>query len=190
MEFESIRPVLSGVAGGIIATWLTSRWSRRLPSRHNGKSRDALLRQHRPAIWTANTLFFLGLIFGVALYRIGGFDHTDWRPLGLGFGLASVLPLLAIFIVSILSGRDPRGGIRCLLIWPGHASLGYLRFTWRRLGCFCVCTCQPWHLTIHSSRRHFAARPNSGVSCYEQQFSVLSNNQYPMGRDAWGGNAA
>lgn len=84
----------------------------------------------------------------------------------------------------------PAGGIRCLLIWPGHASLGYLRFTWRRLGCFCVCTCQPWHLTIHSSRRHFAARPNSGVSCYEQQFSVLSNNQYPMGRDAWGGNAA
>lgn len=105
MEFESIRPVLSGVAGGIIATWLTSRWSRRLPSRHNGKSRDSLLRQHRPAIWTANTLFFLGLIFGVALYRIGGFDNTDWRPLGLGFGLASVLPLLAIFIVSILSGE-------------------------------------------------------------------------------------
>jgi hypothetical protein len=108
MEFESIRPVLSGVAGGIIATWLTSRWSRRLPSRHNGKSRDLLLRRHRPAIWTANALFFLGLVFGVALYRIGGFDSTDWRPLGLGFGLASVLPLLAIFVVSILSGRSPR----------------------------------------------------------------------------------
>ena len=76
MEFESIRPVLSGVAGGIIATWLTSRWARRLPSTHNGKSRHALLRQHRPAIWTANTLFFLGLFLGVALYRIGGFDST------------------------------------------------------------------------------------------------------------------
>ena len=110
MEFESIRPVLSGVAGGIIATWLTSRWSRRLPSRHNGKSRDTLLRQHRPAVWTANTLFFAGLVFGVLLYRIGGFDSSDWRPLGLSFGLASVLPLIAIFAVSIISGRDPREG--------------------------------------------------------------------------------
>lgn len=130
MEFESIRPVLSGVAGGIIATWLTSRWSRRLPSRHNGKSRDALLRQNRPAIWTANTLFFLGLIFGVALYRIGGFDNTDWRPLGLGFGLASVLPLLAIFIVSILSGRDPRAGYvafsfgQGMPLWATYGLLG------------------------------------------------------------------
>lgn len=130
MEFESIRPVLSGVAGGIIATWLTSRWSRRLTSRHNGKSRDALLRQHRPAIWTANTLFFLGLIFGVALYRIGGFDNSDWRPLGLGFGLASVLPLLAIFIVSILSGRDPRAGYvafsfgQGMSLWATYGLLG------------------------------------------------------------------
>jgi len=130
MEFESIRPVLSGVAGGIIATWLTSHWSRRLPSRHNGKSRDALLRQHRPAIWTANTLFFLGLIFGIALYRVGGFDNTDWRPLGLGFGLASVLPLLAIFIVSILSGRDPRAGYvafsfgQGMPLWATYGLLG------------------------------------------------------------------
>lgn len=108
MEFSSLSPVLSGVAGGIIATWLTSHWSRRLPSRHNGKSRALLLRQHRPAIWTANTLFFLGLIFGVALYRVGGFENTDWRPLGLGFGLASVLPLLAILAVSVICGRDPR----------------------------------------------------------------------------------
>jgi hypothetical protein len=108
MDFESVRPVLSGVAGGIIATWLTSRWSRRLPPRHNGRSRDALVRQHRPAIWTANALFFIGLVFGVGLYRMGGFDSADWRPVGLGFGLASIFALLAIFAVSIFSGRDPR----------------------------------------------------------------------------------
>ena len=130
MEIESLRPVLSGVAGGIIATWLTSRWSRRLPSSHNGKSRGALLRQHRPAIWTANTLFFIGLIVGVALYQIAGFESTDWRPLGLGFGLASVMPLLAIFVVSIISGRDPRGAYvafsfgQGMPLWATYGLLG------------------------------------------------------------------
>src|SRR5688572_23666638 len=76
MEFDSIRPVISGVVGGIIATWLTSRWARNLPASYNGRSRDVLLRQHRPAIWTANVLFFVGLCFGVALYRIGSFANT------------------------------------------------------------------------------------------------------------------
>lgn len=108
MEFESIRPVLSGVIGGVIATWLTSRWARNLPDDYNFKSRDTLLRQHRPAIWTANVLFFAGLCFGVALYRIGGYANTDWRPLLFGFGLASVLPLLALALVSVASGRSTK----------------------------------------------------------------------------------
>lgn len=51
-------------------------------------------------------MFFVGLCFGVALYRIGGFGNTDWRPLLWGFGLASVLPLLALALVSLASGRS------------------------------------------------------------------------------------
>jgi hypothetical protein len=108
MEFDSIRPVISGVIGGVIATWLTSRWARKLPTSYNRKSRSALLKQHRPAIWTANIVFFAGLVFGVALYRIGGFANTDWRPLLWGFGLASVLPLLALAVVSFISGRSAK----------------------------------------------------------------------------------
>ncbi len=106
MEFDSIRPAISGVIGGIIATWLTSRWARNLPSHYQGWSRAYLLRRHRPAIWTANALFFIGLCCGIALYPMGGFANTDWRPLLLGFGLASVLPLLALAVVSLLSGRN------------------------------------------------------------------------------------
>jgi len=108
MEFDSIRPVISGVIGGVIATWLTSRWARNLPATYNSKSRGTLLKLHRPAIWTANILFFVGLCFGVALYRIGGFANTDWRPLLWGFGLASVLPLLALAAISLVSGRSVR----------------------------------------------------------------------------------
>ena len=48
----------------------------------------------------------------------------------LGFGLASVLPLLAIFIVSILSGRDPREGYvafsfgQGMPLWATYGLLG------------------------------------------------------------------
>ncbi len=108
MDFDSIRPILSGVAGGIIATWLTVRWSRNLPQEYNHKSKDVLFHQHRFSIWTANILFILGLFFGVALYDIGGYANTDWRPLGLGFGLASVLPLLSIGLISLTTGRNPK----------------------------------------------------------------------------------
>ena len=108
MEFDSIRPIISGILGGIIATWLTSRWARRLPASYNQKSRDVLLKQNRAAVWTANGLFLAGLCFGIALYRIGGYANTDWRPLLWGFGLASVLPLLALALVSVACGRNPR----------------------------------------------------------------------------------
>jgi len=105
MEFDSIRPVISGVVGGLIATWLASRLARNLPATYNGRSRQQLLQKHRPAIWTANALFFVGLCSGLSLYMTGRFANTDWRPCLLGFGLASVLPLLAIGAVSFASGR-------------------------------------------------------------------------------------
>ena len=105
MEFDSISPAISGVVGGMLATSLVARWSRNLPGGYRGKSRQRLAREHRASIWTANALFFVGLFSGVALYPLGGFANTDWRPLLWGFGLASVLPLLAIAVVSLLSGR-------------------------------------------------------------------------------------
>ena len=106
MEFESIRPIVSGVIGGAIATWLTARWARNLPSHYGRKSRELLAKQHRPAIWIANTLFFVGLFVGIGLYKWGGFENTDWRPLLIGFGLASVLPLAAIALLSLFGGRN------------------------------------------------------------------------------------
>jgi len=136
MEFDSIRPVISGIVGGIIATWLTSRWARTLPDSYNRKSRDTLLRQHRASIWTANVLFFAGLCFGIALYRIGGFASTDWRPMLWGFGLASVLPLLAIAVVSQVSGRSTKEAYVAFAWGQGSPLLGDLRDTRRGFGAF------------------------------------------------------
>ena len=105
---EYLGPGLSGVIGGTIATWLVAYWSRRLPNTYRSKSRSSLLKQHRTAIWIANVLFFLGLLLAIALYPLGGYANTDARPLLLGWGLGSILPLIAIFIVSVMSGRDPK----------------------------------------------------------------------------------
>ena len=106
MEFDSIRPVISGVIGGMIAAWLTSRWAYGLPTQYGKKSRETLCQQHRLAIRVANVLFFVGLCIGIALFPLGRFADADWRPFLLGFGLASVLPLAAIGVISLLSGRD------------------------------------------------------------------------------------
>lgn len=105
MDIESISPVVGGVVGGILATWLTSRWSRNLPTGYRGSSRARLRTQHRLAIWTANVMLFVGLFSGLALYPLYGLAQTDWRPVLWMFGLASVLPLLAIAVVSFYSGR-------------------------------------------------------------------------------------
>ncbi len=108
MAFDSISPALSGVIGGLLATWLTRRWSRQLSARYRGTSRERLYRRHRAALWTANTLFLAGLLLGVALYPLGGFAAHDPHPVLLGFGLASALPLLALVIIPLLGGRDIR----------------------------------------------------------------------------------
>jgi hypothetical protein len=106
VEFDAIRPILSGLAGAIIASALVSYWTRRLPESFNEKSREVLLREQRAAVWSANALFFAGILLGLAMYQFGGFARTDWRPLGIGFGLGSVLPLVALVLIPFLSGRS------------------------------------------------------------------------------------
>lgn len=100
MDFDAIRPVISGLIGAIITSWLVSRWARTLPQSYRGKTRTGLARQHRAAIRAANGLFLAGLFIGVGLYSYPGFASTDWRPACLGFGLASVMPLFAIAVIS------------------------------------------------------------------------------------------
>jgi hypothetical protein len=37
------------------------------------------------------------------LYQFGGFARNDWRPLGIGFGLGSILPLGALVLDVFMS---------------------------------------------------------------------------------------
>lgn len=108
MDIPAWGPTVGGVTGGVIATWLVVYWARGLQTHYRGWSRAALRRRHRTTIWTANILLFVGLLAGVALYPLGGFASNDHRPALIGFGLASLLPLLALVIIPFLTGRSVR----------------------------------------------------------------------------------
>jgi hypothetical protein len=119
VEFDTIRPVLSGIAGGVIATWLVNYWSRHMPDSWRTKPRKALVQQHRVAVAAGNASFPIGLVSGVSLYWLGGFASTDYRPMLWGFGLASVLPLLAIYFISLVSGRKAKEAYVALSLGQG-----------------------------------------------------------------------
>lgn len=108
MDLQMWGPVESGLIGAAVATVLTGWWSRRVPSHYQGWSRAALYRRHRTEVRIANGLFIAGLLLGVALYPLGEYARTDPRPLLLGFGLASLMPLMALVVVPWLSARSIR----------------------------------------------------------------------------------
>ena len=47
MQFEDIRPVLSGIVGGLVAMGLYRLWAKWLPKGSNGKPTEALRLQYR-----------------------------------------------------------------------------------------------------------------------------------------------
>lgn len=119
MEIPPWGPAVSGVVGGIIATGLVAYWARGLQTHYRGWSRAALRRRHRTTIRVANTLFFAGLLGGVALYPLGGFASNDHRPAFLGFGFASLLPLLALIVIPLLTGRNIREAFVAFAVGQG-----------------------------------------------------------------------
>jgi len=107
-NWNVLGPIVSGVVGGLITLRLTKAWAKWVPTVFNGKAKADLLSEHRVAIYTANGLFYTGILGGLALYLVAGFARTDWRPAALGFGFASVGPLVSLFVLSVALGRNPK----------------------------------------------------------------------------------
>lgn len=105
MEFEDIRPVFSGLLGGVIAIWVGNYMARKLPKSWAGISTEVLTRKHRVAIYLSNTTFILGIFFGLFLYMQGYFERSDWRGMGIGFGVSCLGPTLILLSSSIIRGH-------------------------------------------------------------------------------------
>jgi hypothetical protein len=108
VQFEDIRPVLSGIAGGLVAMGLYRLWAKWLPKGINGKPTEALRLQYRSEVWLANIAVGVGILGGLALYYSGRYASTDWRPLALGLGFSFSAPLVVLPLVALLRGGHPR----------------------------------------------------------------------------------
>jgi len=107
MDLSEFRPILSGLLGGLVATLLCAAWAKWLPRVKNGKSAETLQLQHRLAVNLANASFLAGIGLALAMYGWGNYQSNDWRPIGLGAGLAFTAPLVVLPLVALLRGTSP-----------------------------------------------------------------------------------
>jgi hypothetical protein len=105
MDFDSIRPILSGIAGGAVAVWLGRAWAHRMPTQRGAKSAAMLLRENGVPIRAANCAAAGILLASLLLYQTGVFARNDWRGLGLGLGGAFTAPLVLLAVWSLCTGR-------------------------------------------------------------------------------------
>jgi hypothetical protein len=108
MNFESIRPLLSGIAGGILAIYFCSALARWVPQICNGKSATFLIEENKVAIWLANALFFAGLLAGIAIYQLDFLPNDDWRGLAVGAGAGSIAALIVLPALALASRRSAK----------------------------------------------------------------------------------
>ena len=106
MDFDSIRPIISGLIGGVIAIWLGAKCARYLPHSKSVLKQEALVSSQRKVIRRANIGVGVSIFVGPILYFGGILDSQDWRGLGLMAGLAALLPLLIIVVSNFRGGTD------------------------------------------------------------------------------------
>lgn len=130
MDFSTIRPVISGLAGGLITYLLMKRWGRSLPAVYASKPIEQISKENKAVVSLANGLFFIGLAIGIGMYQFAGYDSHDWTPLCVGFGFASVTPVLALLAIPPLQGKSPKEAFVAFSIgqgvpnWATYGSLG------------------------------------------------------------------
>ena len=106
MDFDSVRPIISGLIGATIAGWLAIKWAKRLPHAKNEAKQRQLAREQKGVILAANVGAGIALATGLILYLGGILDNRDWRGLGLMMGLMAFLPSLVIVSCNLRGGVE------------------------------------------------------------------------------------
>jgi hypothetical protein len=104
MDFDTIRPIISGLIGATIAGWLAVKWAKRLPHATNHTKQQKLAREQRGVVLAANIGAGIALATGLVLYLGGILDNRDWRGFGLMMGLVAFLPSLVIVLCNLRGG--------------------------------------------------------------------------------------
>jgi hypothetical protein len=107
MDLQLLRPVISGLVGGLIAILFCRALARWVPEVCNGKKAETLISENRLGIWLANIFFFGGILAGIAIYQFGFLPNNDWRGFALGIGGGSICALIALLLMAMAAGRSP-----------------------------------------------------------------------------------
>lgn len=108
MDLQVVRPILSGVAGGLIAVLLCRLMRRQVPEGFRGKDGQTLVRENRAAIWIANGLLVSCFVAGMSVYQLGLLPRNDWRGFAMGAGGGSFTAMLALGLVPLMRGNSPK----------------------------------------------------------------------------------
>ena len=101
-----LRPVLSGIAGGLIAWWVTAKWSHWIPNQVGAKDKRTLISENRWRVLVANAMFLGVLLIGIWAFKSGNVEPTNWAAAGLVFGLAFVLPVAFLCLSTVHLGSQ------------------------------------------------------------------------------------
>ncbi|HKY93336.1 MAG TPA: hypothetical protein VJM11_19955 [Nevskiaceae bacterium] len=109
MDIELLRPILSGLLGGILATWLMRKWRGLVPSAVDSNRAKELVAENRFGLLLARVTFFGVIAVGIYLFKSGYFRANDWEAFALIVGIAITVPCLALVLVAIGRGRSGVG---------------------------------------------------------------------------------
>jgi hypothetical protein len=107
MDLQTIGSALSITAAMFLTPVIMRLWRRRSPpsqvSAFDLFSPDELKRRNRWIYIIVYFLSFVGIISPVLLYANGISKHNPW-PVGLGFGLAVILPFIFVSLITLSQG--------------------------------------------------------------------------------------
>lgn len=102
-----IGALISAVIASLIFHWQVKHWSRWIPSKFNRKEKIQLLKEYKKTNRIAK-VFGLAALFTVLLYyrKEHLMTGSDWRGIGIAFGLMAFLPVAYIVTANVKHGTE------------------------------------------------------------------------------------
>lgn len=101
-----IGAVISALIASLIFNWQVKRWSHRIPLKFGDKGKDQLLKEYKNTNRIAKVFALAGLFTAFIYYRGYSTTGSDWRGLGIAFGLMAFLPVAYVVATSIIRGTE------------------------------------------------------------------------------------
>ena len=100
MDIEWLRPVVSGILGAFLASWLLQRLEPYASKADAGFDVESILHRSKTRQRVAACLFFVPIAVGIYLYKAGFIATNSWYGLAATFGTAVLSPYSYLIVTS------------------------------------------------------------------------------------------